>query len=194
MNRDYEFLEGMCMEHGASIEKAFARAVAHFYELHRANLLAIRPATKASLINDFAYQFLQEELDGTAGFEFLSRRKARYIGCGGRILIRIKKLDEASRPTINKTLAATRFNTQNDMDLFGGARAVNVYLGYILSEESGEINKVAFACPNTDGMIAWTLDVGGRHVQKALDFEVARRSPKTDRLVSKKQRKKAGQA
>ena len=59
MISDYEFLEGVCMEHGASIEKAFARAVAHFYELHRGDLLAIRPATKASLVNDFAYQFLQ---------------------------------------------------------------------------------------------------------------------------------------
>jgi len=128
MSSDYEFLEDVCKAHGVSIEKAFVRAVAHFYKFHRDDLLAIRPATKASLINDFAYQFLQEELDGIAGFEFLGERKGRFIGCGSRILIRIKKLDEASRPTVNKTLAASRFNTQDNMDLFGGARASNVYL------------------------------------------------------------------
>jgi hypothetical protein len=193
MNNDHELVEGLCQDCGASIEKAFIKAVTHFYDLHKGELLIIRPATKAALINDYIYQYMQEEFEGADPFEFISRRKGRFIGYDSKILIRIKKLSNARKPSVNKTLAANQFNTQADMDLLEGIRASNVYLGYVLSKTSGNIDKVAFAYPNTDGVIAWTVNVEEQTAQKTLDIDIVPYSRKANRLTPKIPKREARQ-
>jgi len=173
MNNEHELVEGLCRAYGGLIEKAFIKAVSHYYELHAEELLAIRAASKASLISDYIFQFAQEELEGKGPFEFISRRNGRFIGYDSKLLIRIKKLNKAKKPSVNRTLAANRFNTQVDMDLLKDAKASNIYLGYVLNGESGNIDEVAFAYPNTSGVIAWTINVDELRAQKTLDFDIA---------------------
>jgi len=99
-------------------------------------------------------------------------------------------LSNARKPTINKTLAANQFNTQGNMDLLE-AKASNIYLGYVLNNTSGNIDEIAFAYPNTDGVIAWTINVEKQIAQKTMDIDVVpfigKRGPdKTDRLKPKR--------
>jgi len=183
MNNDHELVEELCQNYGTLIEKAFIRAVAHFYKLHENELLTIRPSTKAALINDYIYQYIQEGLDGAGSFEFISKRAGRFIGYNSKILIRIKKLSRAREPSVNKTVAANRFNTQADMELFEGARASNIYLGYVLNNASGNIDQVAFAYPNTDGVIAWTINVEEETAQRTLDIDIIPRPRRPRRLT-----------
>lgn len=193
MNNDHELVEQLCQAYGTKIERAFIKAVTHFYELHRDELLIIRPASKASLINDYICEYIQEELVGTGPFEFISRPKGRFIGYDSKILIRIKKLSSARKPSVNKTLAANQFNTQANMDLLEDARASNVYLGYVLNKESGNIDRVAFAYPNTDGVIAWTINVEKQTAQRTLDLDIVPYSRKANRLTPKTPKRKTEQ-
>jgi hypothetical protein len=173
MNDEHELVEGLCLAYGDPIEKAFIRAVSHYYELHARELLTIRSASKASLISDYIFQFAQEELEGKGPFEFISNRNMRFIGYDSKLLIRIKKLNKKRKPSVNRTFAANRFNTQTDMDLLKDAKALNIYLGYVLNNKSGNIDEVAFAYPNTSGVIAWTINVNELRAQKTLDLDIA---------------------
>jgi hypothetical protein len=173
MSKEHDMVESLCRAHGTSIEGVFFKAVHHFYEVHENELLAIRPATKAALINDYIYQYLQEELENTGLFEFIEKPKGRFIGYDSKILIRIKKLNKARKPAVNKTHAANQFNTQGDMELINNAGVSNVYLGYVLNHKSGNVDQIAFAYPNKAGVIAWTVNIEGQVIQRTLDLEIA---------------------
>jgi hypothetical protein len=172
MNTEHEIIKSLCQAYGKPIENAFLRAVKRFYELHGDELLAIRPATKASLINDYIYQYLSEALESTRFFHFIVNHKGRFIEYDSKILIRIKKLNQSRKPAVNKTDSAERFNTQGDMELIEDARASNIYLGYVLNRDSGSIDRVAFSYPNESGVIAWTIDINNDLVERTLDFNV----------------------
>lgn len=192
---EHELVEALCKAHGSIIENVFFESVAHFYERHRDELLDIRSASKATLINDYIYKFLKRDLRDAGRFEFMERGNGRYIGYDSKILIRIKKLSRSKKPAVNKTIASTRFNTQADLGLIENAK--NVYLGYVLNSESGNVDEIAFAYPNAAGAIAWTINVVDRHIQQTLDrnvvpfeFDSDEGKPRKDRLRSRVQRRK----
>jgi hypothetical protein len=193
MNNEHELVEGLCQTYGTFIEKAFVRAVTHFYNLHKDELLTIRSATKATLINDYIYRYIQEELEYTGPFAFIDKPKGRFIGYDNKILIRIKKLSATKKPSVNKTFAANQFNTQTNMELLEGVRASNVYLGYVLSKTSGNIDKIAFAYPNTNGAITWTINIEEQRAQQTLDLDFVPYSRKTNRLTPKIPKRKTNQ-
>jgi hypothetical protein len=172
MSKEHEIAESLCQIHGKSIEGAFFRAVKHFYELHKDELFTIRAATKAALINDYIYQYLQDALENTSPFQFIMKPRGRFIGYDSKILIRIKKLSKSRKPTINSTISAGRFNTQGDMELIEDTKASNIYLGYVLNRDSGDIDQVAFAYPNETGVIAWTINIDEQLIQKTLDLNI----------------------
>ena len=58
------------------------------------------------------------------------------------------------------------------MELLKETKASNIYLGYVLNNESGNIDKVAFAYPNTSGVIAWVINVEEQVTQKTLDIDI----------------------
>jgi hypothetical protein len=193
---EHEIIEALCAAYGSTIENIFLESIAHFYERHHDELFTVRPITKASLINDYIYEYLKRDLQGAGCFEFIERGNGRYVGYDSKILIRIKKLDKSRRPTINKTRASTQFNTQADIGLI--KRAKNIYLGYVLNTESGNIDEVAFSYPSTAGVIAWTINVADEHIQQTLDLNIAPFEPdgdkpqneKKDRLKPKTRRQK----
>ena len=193
MENNYELVEELCQKWGTQIEKAFIRAVTHYYTLHSEELPAIRPATKASLINDYIYQYIQEEFEHNSPFVFIDKARGRFIGYDSKILIRVKKLSAARKPSVNKTLSANHFNTQTDMDMLEGGRVSNVYLGYVLNKESGNVDKVAFAYPNKSGGIAWTINVERQSIQKTLDIDIVSYSRKASRFTLKVPKRKESQ-
>jgi hypothetical protein len=172
MSKEHKIVESLCQNYGKRIENAFFEAVKHFYDLHKNELFTIRAATKAALINDYIYQYLYDELVNTTPFQFITKPKGRFIGYDSIILIRIKKLSKSRNPTVNKTISAGRFNTQGNMELIGDTGASNVYLGYVLNSDSGNIDMVAFAYPNEAGVIAWTINIDEQLIQKTLDLNI----------------------
>jgi hypothetical protein len=194
--KEQEIIKALCEIHGSVIEGVFFESVARFYERHRDELLSIRSITKASLINDYIYQGLKRDLQDAGRFEFIERGNGRYVGYDSKILIRIKKLNRSKKPAVNKTRSSTRFNTQADIGLVEGAK--NIYLGYVLNAESGNIDEVAFAYPSTEGVIAWTVNVADEHIQQTLDLNIVPfesdddelQSGKKDRLKPKAPRRK----
>jgi hypothetical protein len=172
MDEEHEIVESLCQIYGKSIEDAFFGAVKHFYDLRENELFTIRAVTKAALINDYIYQYLHDALADTIPFQFIMKPRGRFIGYDSKILIRIKKLSKSRKPSVNKTISASKFNTQGNMELIGDARASNVYLGYVLNSDSGNIDQVAFAYPNETGVIAWTINVDEQSIQKTLDLNI----------------------
>ena len=57
------------------------------------------------------------------------------------------------------------------MELFPD-RAVNAYLGYVLNDENGAIDKVAFLYPSRQGTISWTVEVQASRIQRSLDIDI----------------------
>ncbi|MDR1900741.1 MAG: hypothetical protein LBQ88_00460 [Treponema sp.] len=180
MNKARETVEYLCSVFGNNIEDSFLESVNHYYELHREELLDISPSTKAALINDYIYLNFKKCFQDVGGFEFIKKKNFRFIGYDCKILIRIKKLNKARKPAINKTHASEKFNIQANMGLLENAQATNVYLGYVINHESGNIDQVAFVCPNEEGSIAWTIDVTEQAIQKDLDFNIIPITPETD--------------
>jgi hypothetical protein len=58
------------------------------------------------------------------------------------------------------------------MELIEDAKVSNVYLGYVLNGDSGNIDMVSFAYPNETGVIAWTINIDEQLIQKTLDFNI----------------------
>jgi hypothetical protein len=71
MSNEHQIVEALCNAYGSSIENVCIRALRHFYELHELELPTIRQATKASLINDYIYQYFQEEFEKDSSFFLL---------------------------------------------------------------------------------------------------------------------------
>jgi hypothetical protein len=188
MSKEHQIVELLCKLHGSSIEHVFMRAVRHFYHLHEDELLAIRQATKASLINDYIYQYFQEEFENVGSFSFIEKSRGRFIAYDNKLLIRIKKLGNAKRPFINKTRAANEFNTQGNMDFIKDVKVSNVYLGYVLNYTSGNIDEIAFAYPNKLGTIAWTINIEEQLIQQTLDYIVPVDQGKDDSKACKHKR------
>jgi hypothetical protein len=160
----------LCEAYQDILEQSFYEAVDRYHERHSDELLVISPATKAGLISDYIFQNLKGGLEGKEGIVFLEKRCMRFILFNGQLLIRVKKLSRELQPSLNKTRAAQAFHHQQMLGDF--PRALHVYLGYVLDRVSGEMNTVAFACPNTSGTMAWHVDLQENRVQQRLDFNL----------------------
>lgn len=180
-----DHVEGLCDRYTDDLGEIFTEAVRKFYAIHASDLLDVSPVSKASLINDYIYAGLRTRFQGVDGFEFLQRGNWRFVGYNSAILIRIKKISRKTRrPSVNKTSASLRFNTQQDMDLLND-RATNVYLGYFLTRTGGDLEVITFLCPDEQGNIAWRIDPVERKNQKLLDFPIEAPQPKKRRIFAK---------
>jgi len=179
-------VESLCDEFSAELEKIGLEAVTHYYELHKSELLSIRPGTKAALITDYIYAGLKKQFQGVSGFEFIEKGMLRFVGYQSNVLIRVKKLTSTHhKPAVNTTAISQKFNTQQDLN-FLAPKPLNVYLGYILSREGGNLDVIAFVCPDVHGAIAWEINVEERRSQRIFEFpEVKSPAPVKRRITAK---------
>jgi hypothetical protein len=178
-------IEELCDRYADDLGGIFTAAVRKFYDVHSSDLLDISPVSRASLINDYIFSGMKARFQGIEGFEFIQRGNWRFVGYKSEILIRIKKISRRTkRPSVNKTNASLRFNTQQDMDLLSN-RATNVYWGYFLTRTGGELDVVTFLCPDEQGNIAWRIDPIERKHQKLLDFVIEAPQPRKRRISAK---------
>jgi hypothetical protein len=167
-NRPNQALALLCDSYQDILEQAFYSAIDRYYERHNDELLVISPATKAGYISDYIYHNLKGGLEGKDGVTFIEKRQMRFILFDGQLLIRVKKLNSELQPSLNRTKSAQAFHHQQMLGDF--PLALHVYLGYVLDKISGEMNTVAFACPDTSGNMAWRVDLQEKRVQRRLDF------------------------
>jgi len=168
------YVESLCEAHGPELEDVFLAAVRRYYDRHGDELLDITGRTKAGLINDYIFSGIRQVLGVLAGFEIIEDGNRRFIGYESKLLIRIKKLRKLGSkrlPSVNRTHSSELFNTQRNMELFPD-RAVNAYLGYVLNDENGAIDKVAFLYPSRQGTISWTVEVQASRIQRSLDIDI----------------------
>jgi hypothetical protein len=189
------FVEEICDKYGPDLEAIFLDSVDHFYELHREELLDISGITKAGLINDYIFIRMKSRFQSIEGFSVVEKGASRFLGYNSKVLIRFKKLGGRNRrPAVNPTISSQRFNSQQDMHLLT-EKAFNVYLGYVLNRDAGNIDMVAFLCPNEDGNIAWTLDLKERRLQKIIDFPTEKLvETKKDRITVNRAIAESGEA
>lgn len=178
-------IEELCDLYTDMLGNIFMEAVNKYYDVHRVDLLDISPISKASLINDYIFSGLKSQFQDIEGFEFIQRGNSRFVGFKNEILIRIKKIsNRTKRPSVNRTMASLRFDTQQDMQLLDD-KATNVYLGYFLSQESGDIEVITFLCPDKEGNIAWKINPFERKHQMLLDFTIDAPKTRTRRISAK---------
>lgn len=185
---EQSYLESLCDEYAGVFTSAFYGAVAHFYDVHRTEILDISRTTKASYINDIIFLKLKQNLQNTEGFQIIEKGSQRFIGYKSTLLIRLKKLRKNRQPCVNRTRAAQGFNTQEDLGLFR-ERATNVYLGYVLNDTSGDIDQIAFVCPSSTGAIAWTINIQEQTSQRTMDFEITAPKPTHKKRIIARNRK-----
>jgi hypothetical protein len=166
-----EYIEFLCEARGREI---FLEAVHRYYDRHGDELLEITSRTKAGLINDYIFAGMRNVLGVLPGFQIIEDGNRRFVGYESRLLIRIKKLRKLGGkriPSVNRTRSSELFNTQRNMELFPN-RAANAYLGYVLNDEVGAVDKIAFLYPNREGTIAWTVEIQSSSIQKSLEMDI----------------------
>ena len=126
------------------------------YHLERGREGPVSARTRACLINDFASESAERDLDGRPGVELIRTEDETLIMIfDGRAIVRIKKLNSDLQISYIPTGQARLWAAQEPLD--GFPEATNLVAGYTL-DDLGQLDRLLLVC-SKNGRRLWVLDL-----------------------------------